>query len=84
MANWISIDHSLLSPNGRMSKRARAAAIKREAGRLFPAGYWDEANKVEQPSNEVRADRLVEMAKLTSPRQAKKLLAEAEKLRGIK
>lgn len=30
-----SIDHSLLSPNGRMSKRARAAATKREGERLF-------------------------------------------------
>lgn len=30
-----SIDHSLLSPNGRMSKRARKAAMDREAKRLF-------------------------------------------------
>ena len=30
-----SIDHGLLSPSGRISKRARAAALQREATRLF-------------------------------------------------
>ena len=39
--SWPTIDHSLLSPSGRMSKRARSAAMKREAARLFPPGYWD-------------------------------------------
>jgi len=38
-----SIDHSLLSPSGRMSKAARARALKREAARLFPPGFWDVA-----------------------------------------
>lgn len=32
---WPSIDHSLLSPSGRMSKRARAAAMERERVKLF-------------------------------------------------
>lgn len=32
---WPSIDHSLLSPSGRMSDRARKAAMKREAAKLF-------------------------------------------------
>lgn len=36
-----SIDHTILSPSGRASKRARAAALAREAKRLFPPGYWD-------------------------------------------
>jgi hypothetical protein len=35
-----TIDHSVLSPSGRVSKRAREAALKREAGILFPPGYW--------------------------------------------
>ena len=35
------IDHSILSPSGRCSKRARKAALEREASRLFPPGYWD-------------------------------------------
>ena len=39
---WPAIDHSLLSPSGKMSKRGRAAALAREAARLFPPGYWDE------------------------------------------
>ena len=30
-----SIDHSLISPSGRMSKRARSAALERERVRLF-------------------------------------------------
>lgn len=32
---WPAIDHSLLSPSGHMSKRARKAADKREFERLF-------------------------------------------------
>lgn len=36
-----SIDHSMLSPSGRVSKRARAAAMQRESARLFPPGYFD-------------------------------------------
>ena len=32
---WPSVDHSLLSPSGRMSKRARKAANDRETKRLF-------------------------------------------------
>ena len=43
-----SIDHTLLSPSGRVSKRARAAALKREHDRLFPPGFWDEPPKTQQ------------------------------------
>lgn len=42
-----AVDHSLISPNGRMSKRARKAAQQLQAERLFPAGYWDTAPKTE-------------------------------------
>lgn len=35
------IDHSLLSPNGHISKRARKAAMQRECAKLFPPGFWD-------------------------------------------
>ncbi len=35
MTTWPSIDHSLLSPSGRMSGRARKAALARETERLF-------------------------------------------------
>lgn len=35
MAIWPCIDHSLLSPNGHMSKRARTAALTRETARIF-------------------------------------------------
>ena len=40
MDEWCrpSIDHGLLSPSGRMSKRARAAANARMARELFPNG----------------------------------------------
>ena len=41
MTDRPSIDHALLSPSGRMSRRAREAALKIEAARLFPPGYWD-------------------------------------------
>ena len=46
-----SIDHSLLSPSGKCSQRAREAALKREAARLFPPGFWDQA----EPTPEARA-----------------------------
>lgn len=36
-----SIDHSILSPSGRVSKRARRDAIKRARKELFPDGFWD-------------------------------------------
>lgn len=36
-----TIDDSLLSPSGRMSKRAREAAMKREAKRIIQPGTFD-------------------------------------------
>ena len=41
MKQWPIVDDSLLSPSGKMSKRARKAALKREHDRLFPPGFWD-------------------------------------------
>jgi hypothetical protein len=48
MSSRPAIDHSLLSPSGRCSKRARNAAMTREAARLFPPGYWDEPIPTEE------------------------------------
>ena len=53
-----AIDHSLLSPSGHMSKRARQAALKRETGRLF-AGV-SLKGEVAQPSER---ERLLRQAK---------------------
>ena len=50
-----SIDHSILSPSGRVSKRAREAALKREAERLFPPGYWDSPEPTEQEKRAAKA-----------------------------
>lgn len=80
---WPSIDHSLLSPNGRISKRARAAALKREHVRLFPPGYWESLTARPQPSEQERdlaqAARLEEMAdRSMTPRKFRK---EAARLR---
>lgn len=50
---WPSIDHSLISPSGRMSKRARAAALERERVKLFgEAGLQRSGPK--QPSERQR------------------------------
>lgn len=57
-----SIDHSLLSPNGHISKRARAAAMKKEADKLFPAGYWDKPEESEAE----KATRKAETLRLTA------------------
>lgn len=76
-----SIDHSLISPSGRMSKRARAAALRREAARLFPPGTLDRS-PTPQPSEAERlrahAGRLEELAaRGMSPRRYRRLAAEA-------
>lgn len=43
-----SIDHTGLSPSGRVSKRARKAWLEREAARLFPPGYFAEIEREHQ------------------------------------
>jgi hypothetical protein len=37
-AKWPAIDHTILSPSGHCSKRARQVALKREVERLFGPG----------------------------------------------
>ncbi len=80
-----SIDHSLLSPSGTVSKRARKAALKREGARLFPPGFFD---KQEQSAEDLAlkdreqklraAKNLRELAaRGMSPR---KFMREAERL----
>lgn len=75
-----AIDHSLLSPSGRMSKRSRRAALKREHGRLFPPGFWDGPAMPDNHAENLRAAarNLRELAaRGMSPR---KFLREAERL----
>jgi hypothetical protein len=57
-----TIDHSLLSPSGRVSKRAREAALKREAWNLFPPGYWDSPEKTAEEIAQENIDRLLRAA----------------------
>lgn len=58
-----SIDHSLLSPSGRCSKRARDAAMKREAAKLFPPGFWDRPAPTLEEQTKNKADELRRTAK---------------------
>lgn len=58
--NGPSIDHSLLSPNGRVSKAARKAALDREAARLFPPGSWPTRS---EPTAEERRQSLLQSAR---------------------
>ena len=53
-----AIDHSLLSPSGTVSKRARKAAMQREHDRLFPPGYWDAPKLTEQEAAQQEAQTL--------------------------
>lgn len=53
-----SIDHTILSPCGKVSQRARQAALKREAARLFPPGFWDSPEKTEAEKRTEEAQRL--------------------------
>ena len=61
---WPSIDHSLLSNTGRMSKRARKAALKREFERLFPKDLFPNGIPIHQlPTQPTDKERLLEQAK---------------------
>lgn len=80
-----SIDHTILSPSGRVSKRAREAALKREHDRLFPPGFWDEPAKTQEQLRQEKATtlrrsaaHLRELAERGMSR--KKFLREAAKL----
>lgn len=53
-----SIDHTLLSPSGRCSKRARDAAMKREAAKLFPPGFFDKPTPTPEEQARQKADGL--------------------------
>ena len=52
------IDHSLLSPSGSMSKRARRAALKRDHDLLFPPGFWDKPEITESEKHAAEAAEL--------------------------
>lgn len=87
-----TIDHSLLSPSGHMSMRARAAANARESARLFPIGYWDrpeptqaekdaaKALQLRRAAAELRALAARGMHVRSYPKQADRLEAEADAL----
>jgi hypothetical protein len=53
-----AIDHTILSPSGRVSKRARDAALKREAARLFPPGFWNQPEKSAAELRSAKAESL--------------------------
>jgi hypothetical protein len=88
-----TIDHSILSPSGQVSKRARESAIKREADILFPPGYWTAPEKTTEEIAQENIDRLLRAAhnlrelaaRGMSPRKhlgaAEKLEAEADLIR---
>ena len=79
-----SIDQSLLSPSGRMSKAARARALKRVAAELFPPGYWDFRKERPPTDAEHRASLLHAAAELRGlaarGMQPRKHLKAAQKL----
>ncbi len=89
---WPSIDHGVLSPSGRVSKRARKAKLAIEHAKLFPPGYWDKsvltaAQEAVRAALQQRrhATRLTDLANRgMHPRKYKKeaarALAEAEAL----
>ena len=66
-----AIDHGLLGSTGHMSKRAQAAALRREAARLFPPGFWDKPPKSAEDAALGKAKAL--------RRQAAELLALARR-----
>lgn len=85
---WPSIDHSLLSPSGRVSKRARAAAMRREAAKLFDGVDLRSRDPPQPPRWEVMRRQAAELRVLASrgmgpkkfPKLADRLEAEADHL----
>lgn len=89
-----TIDHSVLSPSGRVSKRAREAAMKREAEILFPPGYWTAPEKTADEIAQENIARLLRAAhnlrglaaRGMSPRKhlkaAEEMEAEADRIGG--
>jgi len=82
-----SIDHSLISPSGRMSKRARKAAIEREAKTLFagidlnpPIPQPTEAERLRRWAAELRALAEQGMKPSAYAKKAAALEAQAEQL----
>lgn len=79
-----SVDHSFLSPSGRVSKRSREAALKRTAAELFPPGYWDR----EKSDNEKRKEEIESLRQAAAGLRdlasrgirSRKYTAEAERL----
>jgi hypothetical protein len=57
-----TIDHSILSPSGRVSERAREAAMKREAEILFPPGYWTAPEKTTEEISQAKIEGLLRAA----------------------
>lgn len=85
---WPAIDHSLLSPSGRMSKRARSAAMAREAARLFDGvdltpkqpkqpEPWE---RLRRQASELRALAARGMSPRKFPKMADAMEAEADRL----
>jgi len=80
---WPSIDHSILSPSGKVSKRARNAALERARKELFPKGLpAPTCPQSPQQERDLRvADELETMAaRGMHPRKYRK---EAERLRAL-
>lgn len=81
---WPSIDHSFLSPSGRMSKRARETYLKKFARELFPPEMFPNGFKGEckQPTEKERmlsqAKRLRDLA--NSGMSVRKYNKEADRL----
>lgn len=63
MNPWPSIDHGILSPSGRCSKRAREAVLKRETEILFPKGFFDAPEESEEMILRKKAESLLRHAK---------------------
>jgi hypothetical protein len=87
MAQRPTIDHGVLSPSGRVSKRARKAALERETAKLFPDRFWDDVHSDEQAKQKVidahrqAASQLRELAaRGMSPRKHTREAARLEQL----
>ena len=85
--SWPTVDHSILSPSGRISKAARKRALARETARLFAewGGHMPGPRGPKQPSEKEKvlnqARRLRELAGRGMSRR--KYAKEADRLEAL-
>lgn len=81
---WPCIDHGMLSPNGRVSKRSRKVAMERVTEMLFPEGFPKPQHTDTRSEREVLLHRAKELRELVARgMHVRKYAKEAARLEAL-